>query len=121
MVSKMHSEIYLEINNQQENDLIAIAEIVDFCCNTNTYLCIVYEATLKIIAEKPYCWKHVESHIDNRLVESKKKEILKAIEERFAMQFPNNYKAFLLEDPFCTFRGIETIVRVITQRDEPED
>jgi hypothetical protein len=73
MVSKMHSGIYLEINNQQENDLIAIAEIVDFCCNTNTYSCTVYEATLKIIAEKPYCWKHVESHINNRLVEKKKR------------------------------------------------
>lgn len=114
----MHSGSSLERNSEQQTDLITIAEIVDFYCNTNTYSGIAYEAALKVIAENPYCWKHVEKQFSGSLVESKKKEILNAVEKSFSFQFPNNYKEFLLKDPFCTFKGIETIIRVITQHDQ---
>lgn len=106
--------------NLQQINLIEIAEIVDYCCNTRNYLERLDEEATAAILENPYCWKIVEKKFTGSIVESKKNEILNALETRFDIRFPNALRKLLLENSFCTFEDLESAVDLVSFNRNPK-
>lgn len=97
----------------RQNNLINIAGIVDYYCNTRIYIDLLHEEALKMIKKYPYCWIPVENTFTDSMLESKKYEILYAIEIRFGIQLSDGQKKLLIENSFCTFKDLESIVHTV--------
>lgn len=100
----------------KQSDLLTIAKIVDYCCNTSHYITLSEQEALKLIQENLFFWGLVEEQFSGDSLEFKKRELLYVIEIRFGIQFSNSDKKSLMENSLCTFYDLASIVDAVKLR-----
>lgn len=103
----------IEVN---QSDLLTIAQIVDYCCNTSGYINLSEQEALNLIHENLFFWSLLEEQFSDNSLEFKKRELLYVIEIRFGIQFSNSDKKSLMENTVCTFHDVVSIVNGIKLR-----